>query len=351
MSYLDRALKRIGRTAGRLGRTLRLRRGFAGLLVVGLAVAVLPAGPAAASSSRTEGACRWRVALMPTPRGTTGGDVRGSDGGDRWVGIVAGGAALWRGGRLTVLGPGRAADVNRHGVVVGSDEVQFGSGHAVMWVGGRRIRLAEPAGVAISGASAVNDAGLIVGSATYRSLYGDLATVGLVWSVRSPRRVKVLTYRADDVGLSDVSATGLIVGIAWQRGSEMDHTVAVQGTARSGLRAMVAARVPASGAGSVSGRYVVGSTPAGATVWRAGTTRILAVRRGMLATGVNRSGLVSGFDTTTYRPLAWRGNTVWRLPLPRGWSTASPMTVNDAGQIAGDLTSSGEGRPVIWTCR
>jgi hypothetical protein len=220
-----------------------------------------------------------------------------------------------------------------------------------MWVGGRQIRLAEPAGVAISEADAINDAGQIVGSATYRSRYGDLATVGLVWSVRTPRRVTVLTYRGDDVGLSDVSATGLIVGTAWRRGSEMEHTVAVQGTTRSGLHAMVAAKVPASGAGSVSGRYVVGSTPSGATLWRAGSTRILAVRRGMLATGVNRSGLVSGFDTITYRPLAWRGNTVWRLPLPHGWTTASPMTLNDAGQIAGGLTSSGEERPVIWTCR
>ncbi len=318
------------------------RRRAAGAVCLGLVLALV-APPAEAGAHR----CTWRVRMMPTSPGTVGGDVRGTDGGNRWVGIVSEGAALWRGGHLIRLGPGRAQDVNRHEVVVGGDNISYGAGHAVMWVHGRRIRLAEPAGVTQSAANAVNDSGEIVGYGTYE----DIGTVGLVWSVRSPWRVRVLTYGRDDLNLTDVSASGLIVGVAWRRLSEMDDTVALQGTVRSGLRSIVPPSVSESSAGSVSGRYVLGGTPAGATLWRAGTRRILAVRAGILATAVNRHGLVAGFDTITYRPVIWNGRTVRHLPLPWGWSGASPMTINDAGQLGGSVNGTTVGRPVLWVCR
>jgi hypothetical protein len=321
--------------------------------IVGLALALAssivlsraPAGADPVTGTALDGRTAWRVTVLPLPPGATAGDVRGTDGGDRWVGLAGSRPVLWRHGHVTVLGTGRAEDVNRRGIVVGADSPQYGTGHAVLWRGGRQVRLAEPPGFTASTANDINDTGLIVGSAST-----ERRTVGLVWSTRSPGRVRILAYGDQSVALSGVSNRGLIVGGAWPSGSEESPRTALQGTLRTGLRALVPPGVD-SFAGAVAGRHVVGGTPAGATVWRAGTRRVLFIKPGLIATDVNRFGTVSGFDTERYRPLVWNRDSVEHLPLLPGWDSAAAMAMNDRGQAGGVLTGPAEGLPVLWTRR
>ena len=59
---------------------------------------------------------------------------------------------------------GSPRDINNSGRVVGLSYIQQVQRHAVEWIGGTAVALAEPSGAIASQADAINDAGVIVGS-------------------------------------------------------------------------------------------------------------------------------------------------------------------------------------------
>ena len=295
--------------------------------------------------------CTWRVDLLPTGVGGGTGRVNGTDGGRRWAGVAGNGAALWQDGRLSPLGPGRALDVNRGGTVVGADAVGTGQGHAALWAAGRRLALAEPSGVTRSQATAINDAGVIVGWGVRGSAEDqDGPSVGLVWSQSAPGRVTEVRYAQLDVGLTGVSDSGVLFGNGAAPGQEEGPRVALQGTLATGLQPLNPSEVH-SVVTAAAGGYAVGSGSAGGTVWQAGTGAVVRTRPGLLPTDVNRHGDVAALNAGTLRPLLWSGDDLEPLPVPAGWSGASAAAIDDAGRLAGELRrEGGQGRPALWTC-
>jgi hypothetical protein len=352
-----RATAAMARRGGRLARTVGLV--VAPLLVTAaLAVAAAPdtasaaAGTAPAASGTAPAAAGvapmaagYRVVRLPLPAGATAGEVRATDGAGRWVGIAGGpgysGAVVWANGKVSALGPGRAQGVNRHGVVVGGDSIGTNMGHAVLWRGGRRIRLAEPRGTEASSANAVDDAGNIVGFAGTAT-----RTYGMVWSAATPGRYRTLPYRDRDVNLLGVSA-GRIVGGAWPPRTEGETSVAVEGTVRQGLRAIAG---PGSAAAAAAGGFVTGGVGTEARLWRWGSTTAVRTRAGFIAMDVNTHGAVCGIDTAAgYLPALWTRTGVRHLPLLPGWHSASPSAMDDAGRVGGAFTGPGpSGPPVLW---
>ena len=268
----------------------------------------------------------------------------GTDGGGRFVGTSGDHALLWRNRHLTDLGPGMAADVNRAGAVVGADSAAIGAGHAVLWRGHgtRAIRLAEPAGVTTSAAVGVTDSGLIVGT-------GDGPNVGegLVWSARTPHRVRTITSADGYLFLTGVTNSGLIVGNDVHFGNLF--TRAVAGTLRSGLHSLrTLSPGVESNATAAAGRYVAGTQVATPMLWVNRSPRLLP-RAGADPLAVNRYGLIGGIDFATFGPVVWRHGVMTALPVPRG--SGEVKAVTDRGILGGSV-GNGVG-PVTWTwtCR
>jgi len=319
--------------------------------VVGAAVAG-PAGVAAAAgpASRADAAanCGWSVNTLPLTADADFGEVRGSDGEQTFVGVSGDQPVRWRDGRVTVLGAaGAAQDVNRRGQAVGS---AFSDGeHALMWRGTRETRLAEPAGFTSSAATAINDAGLIVG-------YGsgpDGGARGLVWRADTPSQVRDLGPGAGALFLRDVNEDGVILGV--EESSDTFDLHAVAGTLDSGLQRLPGTTPDTTtDATGIAGRYAVGSDSAGPLRWFDGQPQTLP--GGGYPLAVNADGLAAGIDLTTFTPVLWTGATRVDLPGLAPDHSGAASTVTDHGQVAGattviDQSGSGHSVPAVWTCR
>lgn len=332
-----------------------LGAGVTALLLTGAGTAPAEPGPAQA------GACGWTAAALPAPAGATRSQVHATDGTGRFAGEVSDDGfrtrpALWQNGRYVEMGApfgsdgATAADVDRHGDVVGSgpDPARGGESRAFLWTGGRYVTLAEPAGVQSSTASGVSDAGTVVGWATTT----DARTVGLVWSVRRPGTVKVIRS-GDPLRLSGITDRGVAFGSA----GTGDGT-AVTWTPRTGVRPLaVPAGTLASTVTAGAGRYFTGwwfSPDAGSsqnTVWVAGRPRPLAGPDSAVA--VNARGMLAGgaFGTA----YAWSSPSAQPVALPALGGpdgSAGATAVTDDGRVAGwSRDGTGQVAGTVWTCR
>jgi uncharacterized membrane protein len=305
---------------------------------------------AATGSAAVPVGCAWSVAALPEVAGAEFGEVRGSDGDRTFVGVSGDRPVRWRDGRLTVLGAaGVAEDVNRRGDAVGG---AFSDGeHALLWRGGRQIRLAEPAGFTSSTATAINDAGLIVG---YGSGPGEGGGRGLVWRANAPGRVRDLGPGAGALFLRDVSEQGVIVGVEESAGSLQLHAVA--GTLRSGLHRLPGtSQDTTTDATAIAGRYVVGADSSGPLRWDRGRPQPLP--GGGYPLAVNSRGLAAGIDFAgNETAVLWQHGVRVELPglTPDGSGGATAVT--EHGQVAGaaigtDQAGTGRSVPAVWTCR
>ena len=288
------------------------------------------------------------MTTLPLTAGANFGEIRGSDGEHTFVGVSGDRPVRWRGDRLTVLGAaGAAEDVNRRGEAVGS---AFSDGeHALLWLGTREVRLAEPVGFTSSAAAAINDAGLIVG-------YGsgpDGAARGLVWRADTPSQVRDLGPGDGALFLRDVNEHGVILGV--EESSDTFDLHAVAGTVGSGLRRLPGTTPDTTtDATGIAGRYAVGSDSAGALRWFDGRPQTLP--GGGYPLAVNSDGLAAGIDYATFTPVVWTGAARVDLPGLAPDRSGGATAVTDYGQVAGattviDQSGSGHSVPAVWTCR
>jgi hypothetical protein len=320
----------------------RLRTGVG--LALGVALLTLP-GPAAAAASpasATARGCTWTAAVLPQVPGAQDGQVVGTDGDHRLAGMSGGHAMIWTDGRLTDLGPGKAYDVDRSGVAVGTDDGgNVFTGHATIWHGRASARLPEPAGITASVAVGIADSGVIAGIG-----WGSDGVQGLAWASGPAHRVRLLTLGDGGVQVNGVSAAGLIVGVYVYPSAT--GSVAVAGSLRSGLHALPVL-VPGedSAAQAAAGSYVVGSEGGYPVVWVNGVPHRLGDSGNPYA--VNRHGLIGGIDFTTFGPVLWRGGSQIALPGPDAEPAyGSVAAITDRGEAAGQLAGFGA---VSWTCR
>jgi hypothetical protein len=305
------------------------------------------AGPAAAEPGAAS--CSWSMRVLPTLPGAAVSFIRGTDGDRTFVGQSGDRPVLWRDGRLLALGgSGRPAAVNRRGEAVGTD---VSDGHAALWRGTTQLGLAEPAGFTLSMATAINDAGLIVGSG---SGPGSGGTVGLVWQAGRPDRVRVLDAPGGgDLFLTGVNRDGIIVGFEVANGNLV--LSAVTGTPRSGLHPLaVPAGVTETSADAIAGQYIAGRAGGGSMVWHRGQPRLLPGTG--TAIGVNSHGLVGGIDFATFGPVVWQDGIQVALPGVAPDALGSAPAVTESGAVGGssgvpDQTGLVRYVPAVWTCR
>jgi hypothetical protein len=303
------------------------------------------AGPAAADAGAAS--CTWSMRALPGVPGAESSFIYGTDGDRTFAGQSGDRPVLWRDGRLVVLaGAGLPDDVNHRGEAVGTDA----SGeHAVLWRGTTQTRLAEPAGFTFSRATAINDAGLIVGSGSGPDSGGG---VGLVWQASRPDRVRVVDPGADKaLWLTDVDPNGVFVGTQ-ETGSALVLS-AVIGTLRSGVHPLpVPAGVADSQGEAIAGQYVVGPADAGAMSWHRGQPRVLSDTGSPRA--VNSHGLAAGIDFATFGPVVWQDgievNLPGLVPDPLGYALA----VTESGSVGGFSATNDTGGinyvAAVWTC-
>jgi uncharacterized membrane protein len=338
------------RGLGSLGHALLVAAAVGSVAPVLVGTAAADPGPSvAAVASR---ACTWSAAALPQVPGAFSGYIRGTDGHRTFAGQSGDQPVLWRNGRLIVLGPsGWAEDVNRRGEAVGATDPDVG--HALLWRGTTRIPLAEPDGFTSSTATAINDAGLIVG---YGSGPETGGAQGLVWRADAPDRVRVLPGpEAGSVFLADVNRQGVIVGTEIA-GSSL-RSSAVIGTLRSGLRPLpTTPGATESSAAAITGNYVVGTDSSGPVRWYRGRPERLP--GGGNPQAVNVHGLAAGYHGPPEIAYVWQDGARVDLPglVPGAFSGATAVT--DGGQVAG-FSSVGEQdelhgiryEPTVWTCR
>ncbi|GAB3276837.1 type 1 glutamine amidotransferase family protein [Kineosporia babensis] len=245
-----------------------------------MAVTPAVAADGQVSLSRAATACTYAPHWLPVPDGFN--DVRAYDSRNGvTVGSGMGGdgrehALRWENGVVDVLdvpsGWGSASQVNKHGVILGYDDLG-----PVVWKNGEPIRLELPEGAQQSVVAGLSDSGIVAATATIEE-----RRHGLLWSIENPEQAIDLGHGAGDLDLSGVSPAGLMVGEARET-AEGAVRRAVSGTPTTGF-APLAGLDPefASSADQAAGRYIVGhGTPAGAwqdspVLWKNGVASVLA---------------------------------------------------------------------------
>jgi probable HAF family extracellular repeat protein len=178
-----------------------------------------------ADASGVQTAFLWNGSSMiavPTPPGAISSGNGVSDNGDV-TGVVGFGsdpgsdyqAFVWKGREMILLEGGLFSQgnaVNSEGVVVGESDFGAGIGfQATMWTAsGTRVNLA-PAGSAGSEALAINNAGVIVGSATIES--ASFATHAYVWKQGTGTDLGGLLPGGVESMASNINDAGAVLGL------------------------------------------------------------------------------------------------------------------------------------------
>ena len=335
-------------------------------LVAGVAVTVLqmPVAAQAAEQPSTVNGCTWVINELPLPTGWKAGYVNNGDRRDSFTGygVDADGRTrplVWHAGEVTVLeAPGgvdaTAQDVNSHGDVVGVTQAEDAPAHGILWRGGQVIDLPVLPGGDIAVPTAINDAGLIVGSASDAQ-----AGHAVVWSTHSPQTIRDLGVLTGSAYLTDVTEKGVVVGWTDSAGEDFREQ-AIAGTVRRGLTTLPG---PLPGTNSIAraaaGSSIVGGAaltdasqdPPGAAIWAPTGPRALPGTNAT-AYAVNDHGTVVGTDAAL-GPVIWVGDDEQPLPaLTAGdpFSTSATAVANNNTAAGTSADAQGHSRPVTWSC-
>jgi probable HAF family extracellular repeat protein len=266
-------------------------------------------------------------------------------------------ALLWDGGRMTVLGDGRAYDVNARGQVAGASA----SSVATLWSGGTRTLLVQGNPAVPPGntwADAINDAGDV--AITWRPTVGGSGgrSPGKVFLLRGGTLREVAS--ATNAEAAAINQAGWIAGSV---GSLVDQTL--QGFLwRDGQTSYIGAGVTSARDVNAGGQVAGGAYRAYS--WRDGSTaygipadsagRIAAMS---VAEGINDGGDVVGWVAGSGGnpqgwAFVWRGGTladVNRLVPAGDWIFERAQDINNRGQIVGYgvQRATGEVRALVAT--
>ncbi|MFG3688919.1 hypothetical protein [Micromonospora sp. NPDC047740] len=327
-----------------------------------------------------QGVCT--ATLLPVP-GDPRAAVTGGDPDGRWLlgrrapqgqGRMDFGLLIWEGDRVREVElPGsmqKLTDVNRAGLAVGSSLGAGNEGRAWAVRDGEVIRL--PGGTA-EGATAVNDAGRIVG---YRSLGAPwepgFKQLPVVWDSYQSRPVDLPLPGPQWEGTAiDIDEDGTILG-AMSDGHPDKPTRAVvwrPGAARPEVLPLP--QVPGGKADrflplSLAGGWVTGTAERDTKVvprngiprypvridLRTGQADVL---KGVLWAGTgNGRGWMAGWVSDDVPSVITDTRSV-KLPMPDGWRgqrQGAVTSFSDDGRVlGGKLESDDQVRPVRWTCR
>jgi hypothetical protein len=321
------------------------RRLTLGIVCTFAAVAALPATGAQAQPAA---GCQWAATDLPLPAGFTNGAVSGSDGGDRFAGVVWNQPAsrhgvVWENGVPRLLGQVNftntyVTDVDPSGTAVGRADNGAGSDamrhHVGVW------QWLQP----MYDAHGINDAGHIVGPGTTR---GQV----VVWRPDQPA-ARILTLPGDEA----VSATGIDdAGRVFASTTQANSYV----WSATGVRTQVTpvqpggwVQVRAITAGRLVGQSGGASGPTVAVEWDASGQVVRTLPDGADARSVNANTLVLGKLTSGAAGVWDDGVFTGALTKPAGAASVNTGSVTDAGVVGGAYTLTGTGRsvPARWTC-
>jgi probable HAF family extracellular repeat protein len=251
------------------------------------------------------------------------------------------------------LGPGQAYGINNADQVVGSVGGS-GSFRAVMWQNGKQVELGSLPGLKECGASAINNAGQVVGQCSNASFSVSHA---FLWSRGAIKDLGTLPGSSDS-GATAISQSGDIAGVSTPQGDSRQHAVLWRNGAIRDLGVLGSGYVQSIARGINNGDQVVGwSTQSSgfeqAFVWANGTMHALKAPTGTQseASGIDNEGHVAGgLLGGGLKPALWAGGPA--IELPTLGRDASALAVNQGGELAGWVDTAGGGtHAAMWVGR
>ncbi len=251
------------------------------------------------------------------------------------------------------LGPGQANGINNADQIVGSVG-GTGSFSAVMWQNGKQVALGQLPGLKECGASAINNAGMIVGQC---SNPGFTVTHAFIWFRGVIKDLGTLPG-STDAGATAIAPNGDVAGVSVPKGATNLHAVLWKNGAIHDLGVLGPNYVQSIARGINSSDQIVGwSTQSSgfeqAFVWANGRMTALQAPAGDQgeASGINDSGQVSGgLLGGGFKAGLWDGGSA--IVLPAKGQDAAALAINRGGQLAGWIdTATGATHAAMWSNR
>ncbi len=251
----------------------------------------------------------------------------------------------WSNGQVIDLGPGYAYGINDAGQIVGD-----GTGGVIEWSNGQMINLGGPPGSLRSGAKAINNVGQIAGgslSLVYMGAYGwQTVSSATEWSGGQGIDMGRLAGSYSGYATA-INNAGQMVGLSFTGGHYVNEGGGNYGyvgyvtTATEWSNGQVIDLGPGMAYGINDAGQIVGvRIGSGATEWSNGQVIDLGGLSGSyggIAAAINNAGQIVGYSSFGGYSTAieWSDDQVINLGSLPGYASSTATAINDAGQIVG----------------